>query len=68
MIEDTQATMIYPWHQQTWELLSSRFPEVGHGLLFYGKKGCAKNEFTARFVAWILCLNKQAQADRKSVV
>ncbi|EEH68672.1 MULTISPECIES: hypothetical protein [Acinetobacter] len=62
MIEDTQATMIYPWHQQTWELLSSRFPEVGHGLLFYGKKGCAKNEFTARFVAWILCLNKQAQA------
>ncbi|MCH7304649.1 DNA polymerase III subunit delta' [Acinetobacter sp. NIPH 1869] len=58
---DTQATVIYPWHAQTWELLTIRFPELGHGLLFYGKKGCAKKEFTERFVAWVLCLNKQAQ-------
>ncbi|EPF83481.1 DNA polymerase III subunit delta' [Acinetobacter gyllenbergii] len=58
---DTQSTVIYPWHAQTWELLTTRFPELGHGLLFYGKKGCAKQEFAERFVAWVLCLNKQAQ-------
>ncbi|ENX41683.1 DNA polymerase III, delta' subunit [Acinetobacter sp. NIPH 2100] len=58
---DTQSTVIYPWHEQTWELLSTRFPELGHGLLFYGKKGCAKKEFAERFVAWVLCLNKQPQ-------
>lgn len=58
---DTQSTVIYPWHAQTWELLSTRFPELGHGLLFYGKKGCAKKEFAERFVAWVLCLNKQPQ-------
>ncbi|OEY95620.1 DNA polymerase III subunit delta' [Acinetobacter proteolyticus] len=58
---DTQATVIYPWHAQTWGLLTTRFPELGHGLLFYGKKGCAKKEFAERFVAWVLCLNKQAQ-------
>lgn len=57
-----QATKLYPWHDQTWELLTTRFPELGHGLLFYGKRGCAKQEFTQRFVAWILCLNKQSQA------
>lgn len=58
---NTQSTVIYPWHAQTWELLSTRFPELGHGLLFYGKKGCAKKEFAERFVAWVLCLNKQPQ-------
>ncbi|WP_436897779.1 DNA polymerase III subunit delta' [Acinetobacter gyllenbergii] len=58
---DTQSTVIYPWHAQTWALLTTRFPELGHGLLFYGKKGCAKKEFAERFVAWVLCLNKQAQ-------
>lgn len=58
---DTQSTVIYPWHARTWELLSTRFPELGHGLLFYGKKGCAKKEFAERFVAWVLCLNKQPQ-------
>lgn len=61
MMVDTQSTKIYPWHAQTWELLTTRFPELGHGLLFYGKKGCAKKEFAERFVAWVLCLNKQAQ-------
>ncbi|UUM26761.1 DNA polymerase III subunit delta' [Acinetobacter colistiniresistens] len=59
---DIQSTVKYPWHTQTWELLTTRFPELGHGLLFYGKQGCAKKEFAARFVAWVLCLNKQVQA------
>ena len=52
----------YPWHTQTWQLLTSRFPELGHGLLFYGKRGCAKHEFAQRFVAWVLCLHKQPDA------
>ncbi len=61
MMVEIQATTLYPWHAQTWELLSTRFPDIGHGLLFYGKKGCAKKAFAERFVAWVLCLNKQAQ-------
>lgn len=56
-----QSTTVYPWHKQTWALLTTRFPDIGHGLLFYGKHGCAKHQFTERFVAWVLCLNKQAE-------
>jgi DNA polymerase-3 subunit delta' len=41
--------------------LTTRFPDLGHGLLFYGKQGCAKHQFTERFVAWVLCLNKQVE-------
>lgn len=62
MMVDTHTQTLYPWHAQTWELLSTRFPNLGHGLLFYGKQGCAKKEFAERFVAWVLCLNKQPQA------
>lgn len=62
MMVDTQTNTLYPWHAQTWQLLSTRFPHLGHGLLFYGKQGCAKKEFAERFVAWVLCLNKQAKA------
>ena len=62
MMFDAQSTMAYPWHEQPWTLLTTRFPNIGHGLLFYGKKGCAKSEFAARFVAWVLCLNKRAQS------
>ena len=61
MTKEVQIYEHYPWHQQTWDLLTSRFPDVGHGLLFYGKKGCAKQAFTDRFVAWVLCLNKQSE-------
>lgn len=56
-----QSTTVYPWHKQTWVLLTTRFPDLGHGLLFYGKQGCAKHQFTERFVAWVLCLNKQVE-------
>ncbi|MGL5159366.1 MAG: DNA polymerase III subunit delta', partial [Acinetobacter junii] len=44
MTKEVQIYEHYPWHQQTWDLLTSHFPDVGHGLLFYGKKGCAKQE------------------------
>lgn len=49
---------VYPWQQQVWENLTSRFPEIGHGLLFYGKKGCGKEAFAQQFLTWVLCLNR----------
>ncbi|WP_130802696.1 DNA polymerase III subunit delta' [Acinetobacter ihumii] len=53
---------VYPWQQNVWETLTGRFPEMGHGLLFYGKAGCGKHEFAQQFLAWVLCSNKQSQA------
>ncbi|AUX89243.1 DNA polymerase III subunit delta' C-terminal domain-containing protein [Acinetobacter sp. ACNIH1] len=50
---------IYPWQQQVWETLTGRFPKLGHGLLFYGKKGCGKEAFAQQFLVWVLCLNRQ---------
>jgi DNA polymerase-3 subunit delta' len=38
-----------------------RFPELGHGLLFYGKNGCGKHEFAEHFLLGSM-FNKQAQA------
>ncbi len=52
---------VYPWQQTTWETLTTRFPNIGHGLLFYGKQGCGKHAFAKHFLAWVLCLNKQPQ-------
>lgn len=62
MIVEQQNTLIYPWHQQTWSLLTTKFPKIAHGLLFFGKNGCAKNEFTQRFVAWVLCSDKKVDS------
>ncbi|MCK7609336.1 DNA polymerase III subunit delta' [Acinetobacter portensis] len=53
-----QRGQVYPWQQQVWENLTSRFPKIGHGLLFYGKKGCGKEAFAQQFLAWVLCLNR----------
>jgi len=50
---------IYPWQKTTWDTLTTRFPNIGHGLLFYGKQGCGKHAFAKHFLAWVLCLNKQ---------
>jgi DNA polymerase III subunit delta' len=52
------TAQIYPWQKQVWETLTSRFPKLGHGLLFYGKKGCGKEAFTQQFLAWVLCQNR----------
>ncbi|WP_447511247.1 DNA polymerase III subunit delta' [Acinetobacter geminorum] len=52
---------VYPWQQTTWETLTTRFPNIGHGILFYGKQGCGKHAFAKHFLAWVLCLNKQPQ-------
>lgn len=55
----TQTQHVYPWQLNVWSTLTQRFPQVGHGLLFYGKKGCGKEAFTQQFVAWLLCSDKQ---------
>lgn len=67
MMSDTYSqselanSTIYPWQQPIWSMLTQRFPDLGHGLLFYGKQGCGKHAFVEHFVAWLLCLNKQSQ-------
>ncbi|MEO9300306.1 DNA polymerase III subunit delta' [Acinetobacter pittii] len=53
------TSKVYPWQQTTWDTLTTRFPNIGHGLLFYGKQGCGKHAFAKHFLAWVLCLNKQ---------
>ena len=53
------TTSILPWQEQVWQTLTQRFPNMGHGLLFYGKPGCGKESFTQQFIAWLLCLDKQ---------
>ncbi|AZP29567.1 MULTISPECIES: DNA polymerase III subunit delta' [Acinetobacter] len=55
------TSKVYPWQQTTWDTLTTRFPNIGHGLLFYGKQGCGKHAFAKQFLAWVLCLNKQPQ-------
>lgn len=58
---DVAQSQVYPWQQPVWETLTGRFPQLGHGLLFYGKKGCGKHEFAQHFLSWVLCLNKTAK-------
>jgi DNA polymerase III subunit delta' len=55
------AAQVYPWQQQVWNSLTTRFPNIGHGLLFYGKAGSGKEAFAQQFLAWILCYQRQAQ-------
>ena len=50
---------VYPWQRNVWDALTGRFPKMGHGLLFYGKKGCGKDAFAQYFLTWILCQNRQ---------
>lgn len=57
---DATQSQVYPWQQPVWETLTGRFPQLGHGLLFYGKKGCGKHAFAQHFLSWVLCLNKTA--------
>lgn len=53
--------MVYPWQKQVWQNLTTRFPDIGHGLLFYGKTGCGKQDFSQQFVAWVLCQRRHEQ-------
>ncbi|NHB57211.1 DNA polymerase III subunit delta' C-terminal domain-containing protein [Acinetobacter shaoyimingii] len=60
-MSEIPSSYVYPWQQSVWESLTQRFPQLGHGLLFYGKKGCGKQAFAQHFLTWVLCLNKQKQ-------
>ena len=53
-MKQTLPEQIYPWHQNVWETLTTRFPNIGHGLLFYGKKGCGKETLAEQFLARVL--------------
>ncbi|WOE32059.1 MULTISPECIES: DNA polymerase III subunit delta' [unclassified Acinetobacter] len=55
------AVQIYPWQQHVWDTLTTRFPQIGHGLLFYGQSGCGKQQFTQQFLAWVLCQDRDSQ-------
>jgi DNA polymerase-3 subunit delta' len=57
----SQETTILPWQQPVWQRLLQRFPQLGHGLLFYGKQGCGKQQFAAQFAKWLLCTEKSHQ-------
>lgn len=59
---DATNSQVYPWQKQVWETLTGRFPELGHGLLLYGKKGSGKHAFAQHFLSWVLCLNKKVDA------
>ena len=43
------TSKVYPWQQTTWDTLTTRFPNIEHGLLFYGKQGCGKHAFAKQF-------------------
>ncbi len=58
-MKQTLPEQMYPWHQNVWETLTTRFPNIGHGLLFYGKKGCGKETLAEQFLAWVLCAKRQ---------
>jgi DNA polymerase-3 subunit delta' len=59
-MQNDVVAQVYPWQQIVWDTLTGRFPKLGHGLLFYGKKGCGKEAFAQYFLAWILCANRHA--------
>ncbi|SCC71613.1 DNA polymerase-3 subunit delta' [Acinetobacter albensis] len=60
-MQNERLAQVYPWQQTIWNTLTGRFPEIGHGLLFYGKKGCGKEAFSQYFLAWVLCLNRHVK-------
>lgn len=51
---------LLPWQRQAWQQLTGQFIEqrMPHGLLAAGQKGIGKREFVWRFVAYLLCLEK----------
>ncbi len=59
MLNPEISSQVYPWQQQVWSTLTGRFPQLGHGLLFYGKPGCGKEAFAQHFLSWVLCLHQQ---------
>ncbi|WP_296403195.1 DNA polymerase III subunit delta' [Psychrobacter sp.] len=50
---------LLPWQQSVWDNLTSRYDRLPHGLLFAGMQGIGKRGFVWRFVAWLLCDNRE---------
>ncbi|WP_180170781.1 DNA polymerase III subunit delta' [Acinetobacter sp. YH12027] len=57
------VAQVYPWQKNTWNTLTSRFPQLGHGVLLYGKKGCGKEAFAKQFLAWVLCQKRDERTE-----
>lgn len=58
------ATAPYPWQQQQWEQLLSRYQadHLPHALLLSGSKGLGQSDFALAFAKQVLCeLGKQAE-------
>lgn len=60
-MQNNTVAQVYPWQQTVWDTLTGRFPKIGHGLLFYGKKGSGKEAFAQHFLTWVLCVNRHVQ-------
>lgn len=53
---------LLPWQTQTWQYLTTHFPDLPHAMLFAGNAGTGKRAFVYRFVAWALCQHKTSNA------
>ncbi len=52
---------IFPWQKTAWQSLTTRYPNMGHALLLYGRTGCGKHTFAKQLAMWVLCTQKQPQ-------
>ncbi len=58
------ATLPYPWQQETWQSLLTRFQQgqLPHGLLFNGSAGVGKRHLAQCLAEFVLCLSPQSDA------
>ena len=51
---------LLPWQHSVWQNLTGRFPDMGHAVLLYGRRGCGKHAFAKQLAMWVLCSQQQA--------
>ena len=56
---------VLPWQQTAWDNLIARYERLPHGLLFAGMQGIGKRAFVWRFVAWLLCDNREQPSSQQ---
>lgn len=54
-----------PWQQAPWQRLVSRFPKIPHAILLSGMPGTGKRQFADQLAAWLLCLNRNPDAQHQ---